>query len=39
MTPEDYHSENLKLNRLKVILSVVILIVGLLNLMLQIWKR
>ena len=36
VSADQYHSENLKLNRLKVILSVVILLVGLLNLILQI---
>jgi hypothetical protein len=38
MKSSDYHSANLRLNRLKLILSVVILAVGILNLILTIIK-
>jgi hypothetical protein len=38
MKSSQYHEENLKLNRLKVLLSVVILAVGIINLILQITK-
>lgn len=39
MNASQYHQQNLRLNRLKLILSVVILAVGIANLILQIWKK
>lgn len=38
ISADQYHAENLRLNRLKLILSVVILAVGILNLILTITK-
>ena len=38
MTTEEYHSANIRLNRFKILLSVVILIIGIANLILQIIK-